>query len=503
MEQEQTDETPLTDESLLSIEELKAATHGTVIGFAENEKNFYFGSVATDSRQVVPGTLFVPLIGEFQDGHKYIPQAIEKGATVIFLTLTVYEENPQYYMNIASENHRVTFIAVHNNLKALQDAARCYVKKFPSLIKIGITGSSGKTTTKEICASIFRQKYNVVTTVGNFNSETGLPLSVFNIRKEHEAGIFELGMNRENEIGEIARVLKPNYAIITNIGHAHIGILGSQENIAKEKKKIFTYINEDGAAVIHEKDSFAQFLAEGVKGKVIYFGADISEEKSGVKFIEDLGIDGTKFSIDGIETVLKIPGRYNYLNALSCIALARELKLSAREIADGISKIKPPESRSNIQTVITKKDSTGNSKKILVLKDCYNANPDSMESALEMCAGLNVKGRKIYILGDMFELGDNSVEAHSKIGAAAVVSNADMLVFIGHDMEYAANAAKLGGKLHVKYFADLNDENLNDLCSKLLNYLKDDDFVFVKASHGMHLEKIIDNIQEEEIKAEN
>lgn len=481
-------------ESLLTIEELKNAVHGKVIGLAENIKHFSFTSVATDSRQVKPGTLFIPLIGEFQDGHKYIPQAIEKGASVVFVTKSVYEENTQMYMAIAGENTSVTIIVVENNLYALQDAARAYVSKFPELVKISITGSSGKTTTKEIMASILRQKYNLISTEGNFNSETGLPLSVFNIRKEHTAGLFEMGMNRENEIGEIARVFKPSNAIITNIGTAHIGILGSREKIAEEKKKIFNYINSEGVAVIPANDDFAEYLADGVKGKVVYFGTDIPESESGVKFIEDMGVYGTKFAVDGIEVVLKIPGKYNYLNALSCIAMAKALGLPAQQIADGINQLKAPEGRSNVKKAVTKKDCNGNQKIITVLEDCYNANPDSMESAIEMCGNLNIAGRKVFILGDMFELGEEAVGAHSRVGAQAVAANPDLLILAGRLMENAGNAAKLSGFKNIWYFEDLEDSNFGKLCFDLLEYLKDGDFIFVKASHGMHLENILKEI---------
>lgn len=481
-------------ETLLTAKELRRAVHGKLVGLAENIKNFSFTSVATDSRNVVEKTLFVPLIGEFQDGHKYIPQAIEKGASVIFVTASVYEEDSRKYMTMVSEKTGLVFVVVENNLTALQDAARAYVKKFPKLVKISVTGSSGKTTTKEIAKSILSQKYNLIATEGNFNSETGLPLSVFNIRPEHEAGLFEMGMNRENEIGEIAKVFKPNFAIITNIGTAHIGKLGSRENIAKEKKKIFSYIRFNGAAIIPQEDDYAKYLSKGVPGKVVYFGKNVPEEKSGVKFIEDLGLGGTKFSVDGKEAVLKIPGSYNYQNALSCIALAKVLGLSTEQIVDGINKIKAPEGRSNIKNIVTKPDSKNVKKNIMVLEDCYNANPDSMESALEMCSTLSVKGRKVYILGDMFELGPDSDSLHSKVGAVASVSGGDLLIFVGREMENAAKSVKLSGKMNIRYYEDSSDEKVEQLSKELLDYLKDDDFVFVKASHGMHLEKIIAKI---------
>ena len=162
--------------SLLAFDELLQSVYGKYVGFARGSRQFSFDSVVTDSRAVKPGSLFVPLIGENQDGHKYIPDALKAGASVVFVTDSVYEKNPKYYLQLASENLDAALVVVQNNMEALQNAARAYVKKFPNLIKIAITGSSGKTTTKEILASVLRQKYNVVATQGNFNSETGLPL---------------------------------------------------------------------------------------------------------------------------------------------------------------------------------------------------------------------------------------------------------------------------------------------------------------------------------------
>ncbi|HAZ95802.1 MAG TPA: UDP-N-acetylmuramoylalanyl-D-glutamate--2,6-diaminopimelate ligase, partial [Treponema sp.] len=293
------------NDSLLSLEEILEAVNGVhVLGNAP----LCIKSVQTDSRLVEENTLFVPLIGEKQDGHSYIPQAIEKGASAVFIRMKNFEDNGNYFVELHEKNPSVIFIAVENTLEALQKAAARYVEKFPHLIKIGVTGSSGKTTTKEILVSILSQKYNVVSNKGNLNSETGLPLSVFNIRTEHECGVFEMGMNRENEIGEIASVLKPRFAIVTNIGTAHIGILGSRENIAKEKSKIFSYFGGFGTGVIPSDDDFSDFLKNEIDGKVVFYGNDTDS----VKYICDLGLKGTKFSIDGIETVLPLPGKYNY-----------------------------------------------------------------------------------------------------------------------------------------------------------------------------------------------
>ena len=484
------------EESLLTFNELLESVYGTYIGFARSEGVFSFTSVTTDSRMVEPGSLFVPLIGERQDGHKYIQDALNAGASVIFVTKSVYENNHKYFMGLASENLDRTFIAVDNNMAALQNAARAYVQKFPKLIKIGITGSSGKTTTKEILAALLRQKYNVVATEGNFNSETGLPLSVFKIRPEHEVGVFEMGMNRENEIGEISRVLAPNYAIVTNIGNAHIGILGSRENIAKEKRKIFNYITESGAAFVPDEDDFANFISEGVKGKVVRFGKKIPESESGVNFISNDGLEGTRFTVDGVEVRLSLPGIYNYTNALACIACAKVLGLDANQIRAGLESVKSLNGRSSAVAINTKTNSKGESKKVMLMYDCYNANPDSMEKAINLCGSLEIKGRMIFVLGDMKELGTKSAEEHSRIGALATLSNPNLIVFIGPEMENGAKAAKLSGFSNVRYFSSAD---VDEVSAFLLDYAKDDDFILLKASHSMNFDLIAKKISAKEI----
>ena len=314
--------------SLLNKNQLLQATGAHLIS-AKNE--CCFTSVQTDSRNVVSGALFVPLRGENQNGHKYIPQALEKGASVVFVDEKEYSENQSIYKELCGKYPAVAFVCVKNNLHALQNAAEAYVAQFSDLIKISITGSSGKTTTKEMLASVLRQhfgKEGVICTEGNLNSETGLPLSVFKIKGTEKVGVFEMGMNRVDEIGEISKILKSKYGIITNIGNAHIGILGSRKNIAIEKRKSFKYIPQDGAAFIPEDDEFADFCTEEVKGKVVKYGASCAAN-FGVEFIKDDGLAGTVFSVDGVVVKLPLSGKYNYQNALGVIALAKELGVSA------------------------------------------------------------------------------------------------------------------------------------------------------------------------------
>lgn len=479
--------------SLLNLNEILSAVNGKFVGNEKNKADFGFSSVATDSRNVSEGSLFVPLIGQNQDGHKYIPSAVEKGASVIFIAENEYNSVPEKYDSLVEKNHSLSFIVVENTLKALQDAATAYVEKFPSLIKVGITGSSGKTTTKEMVVSVLKQKFNVVYTQGNFNSETGLPLSVFNIRAEHEVGVFEMGMNRKDEIAEIAAVLKPKYALITNIGTAHIGILGSRKNIAIEKRKIFKYIPQDGVAFIPAEDDFSEFLGENVRGSIVYYGNSIPEKKSGAKYLSDLGLEGTEFSLDGIKIHLKNPGIYNYRNALGACAIGKTLGLSAEQIKNGLENVDSVNGRMETSRIVLK-----NGANVTLIKDCYNANPDSMLNVLDFCSSLKNVNEKIYVLGDMLELGEKSASEHEKVALKAEESNPKLVILVGNEMKSGFDAVKKNGFKNVKYFGQHDQNSIEQAGKEILLAAKNDDVVLVKASRGIALERIVSVICGEE-----
>ena len=523
----------MNEETLLTKEETLNACSGNLI-FASGE--FYFSSVETDSRNVKQGSFFVPLIGEFQDGHKFIPQAVENGATCVFVAEDVYQKNPEYFLESWKKNQKVNYICVKNTLTALQNIAEKYVSKFPNLIKLAITGSSGKTTSKEMLVGLLSQKYNLIYNQGNFNSETGLPLSVFNIRKNHELGIFEMGMNRQNEIAEISKVLKAQYALITNIGTAHIGILGSRQNIAQEKSNVFNYFplykekNQNAVAFIPEDDDFCDFLGEKAKSlgaKILYYGENSNSDISDVK---DLGINGTSFKIGGIKSQLLIPGKYNFKNMLGAIAVAQELGLSFSQIAKGVSSLKSMFGRSQVLQG-----------KYLVIQDCYNANPDSMEKAVDFFSSVSRESlenqqnqfknlqkietlseksqilmgnshssaenpknqsenqiKKVLVLGDMLELGENSQTEHKKLGEICSKTNADILIFVGTETKTSFETVKSSnfkGKLF--FFEGKSDEIIKEISNCIQKNAKTGSFVLIKASRGLALERITKIIQEE------
>lgn len=474
--------------SLLTLNELCTATFGSVVGNSKEVAGFE--SVAIDSRNVTVNSLFVPLIGEFQNGHAYIPQAIKNGASIIFVAKAEYETNKPLYEELASSN-KVVFVIVENTLKALQAAASCYVAKFPNLIKVGITGSSGKTTTKELVVSVLKEKYKVVYSKGNFNSETGLPLSVFNIKSDDEVGVFEMGMNHKNEILDLAQILQPKYAIVTNIGTAHIGLLGSRENIAAEKRQIFNFIGKDGVAFIPLSDDFSDFLADGVEGRIVHFG--LNTKDSEISSVKDLGIEGTDFSFRETKIHLYLPGTYNFLNATAAVALGKELGLDSNQIKDGIEKLRLLDGRSEILHI-----TTYSGKHLTVLQDCYNANPDSMEKAVSLFN--TIKTQKCLILGDMLELGEESKTAHSGIGklCSEIAKNGNtLLLFIGPEMEYAKETALQTG-FEVNYSSKFDDKSLQFQIQNIEKKIENNSYVLIKASHGIGLERVVKMFQEED-----
>lgn len=476
--------------SLLAKNELINAVSGRGL----SETKCVFTNVTTDSRNVKENSLFVPLVGEFQNGHKYVPQAIEKGATVIFVNNSEIENNPGVYEKLAEKNSDVLIIGVENTLHALQDAAEAYVAKFPDLIKVSITGSCGKTTTKELMVSVAKQHFGedfVVYTKGNFNSETGLPLSVFEIRENHKIGIFEMGMNRVDEIGEISKVLKSKYGIITNIGTAHIGILGSRENIASEKRKSFRYIPEDGAVFVPAEDDFADFCAESVAGKVVKFGKSVSRDVNDIEFIKDRGLIGTEFKYKGVEILLPISGEYNYQNALGVIACAAELGITAEEIKTGLENVASVSGRMEVKNVVLK-----SGVKVTLVNDCYNANFDSMSKAIGLVGQLGDVSQKIAILGDMKELGKESENVHAEIGKILSGIDFTKVYIVGPEMTACKNILLAKNSFSFEYFEDKSVEVFENISSDLLKVTKENAVILLKGSHSMNLDAVIPMITE-------
>ncbi|MDR1252309.1 MAG: UDP-N-acetylmuramoyl-tripeptide--D-alanyl-D-alanine ligase [Treponema sp.] len=465
----------ISDEPLMDFITLSQSLGAGFISFTGGKAGF--SSVSVDSRSVQEGALFVALDGSSSDGHRFVEAAFKAGAAVAMVKSSKLEN--YNLVNIAKSMGR-GLLVVDNTLRGLQDAARVYLEQFPALLKVGITGSSGKTTTKEIAAAIIREEKNTVMNPGNLNSETGLPLSVFEVRPGHEAGIFELGMNRRGEIAELAAVLKPDIALITNIGSAHIGILGSKQAIAEEKKNIFSRFAGNGIALIPEDDEFRDFLARDVRGRVCFYGTKSFDELGEVK---NLGLEGSEIRWGREHIRFGLPGKHNLADALAALAIAREIPVGHGAVKRGLESVRPLFGRGEILRGRT-----------TVIRDCYNANPESFEKAVEFCDSLDWPGRRVYVIGDMLELGDNSGAAHDRAGRLLAVSAADMVFLYGKQTEITAAAMRAASKngtgSAMNSFFHTGD--MGELSRALDAYIQNGDLVLLKGSRGCALEQLSD-----------
>ncbi|MGP1586759.1 MAG: UDP-N-acetylmuramoyl-tripeptide--D-alanyl-D-alanine ligase [Treponemataceae bacterium] len=454
---------------IMSLESILKAVDGKMLSNVDIS-NLEFSGVSIDSRKVEKDFLFFALVGTLQDGHDYIGKAIENGASCVFINESYLNSNRDKINDFLKQN--VIIICVTHTMYALQNLAKAYVLLFPNLIRVGITGSSGKTTTKEIAVKVISQKYKTIYNEGNLNSETGLPLSVFNIRKEHEVGIFEMGMNRQGEILELAKILRPQYAIITNVGTAHIGILKSRLNIAKEKRQIFHFFNEKSVGYIPEDDDFSDFLFES-EGNIKKISFDL------INNIQNLGLKGTLFEFDGKSIKLALCGKYNLKNTLPVIQLAKDLKLTTEQIKNGIESVEPIFGRNQIFE-----------EKITVIQDCYNANPDSMASAIDFADSVKFNGKKIFILADMLELGSEEDKEHEKIAKQVKNSGADAVFFLGKLMSKACKKVDFSKKQNIFAFESTDEKSMEKILEKFMSICNEGDLVFLKGSRGMALERL-------------
>lgn len=452
---------------LFTASEIARAVGGSLSG----ESGAVVDSVAVDSRRCGPSSLFVALPGERVDGHDFVGAALEAGSSCI---LARADRRAMVEAALAASGRKAAAVFAPDVLRALQDLALAYRLRFPRLLRIGITGSSGKTTTKECVASILSRSRSVVMNQGNLNSDIGLPLSIFTIREAHEAGVFEMGMNRKGEMGELARIFDPRLALVTNVGTAHIGILGSRDAIAEEKKSVFSLFGPEHAGFVWEDDEYNAFLKRGVQGEVLDFGP---RSTKGLRVLRNLGLRGWELEWQGLSFAYPLPGKHNLLDAIGAAALAERAGAAPDDVAAGLASMRPLFGRSELLEG-----------RFAVLRDCYNANPDSVQAAIGLCDSLELPGRRAYVLGSMLELGKESEAAHRAMGETAGNSKADALFFFGDEAKVAFDAARLSGFPGLVMF----HTDIAALRAALLAYLAPGDFVLLKASRGMELERLTD-----------
>ncbi|MBQ7954535.1 MAG: UDP-N-acetylmuramoyl-tripeptide--D-alanyl-D-alanine ligase [Lachnospiraceae bacterium] len=443
--------------------------------------------VVLDSRKIEAGGIFLANEGANVDGHKFIGQVFEKGALGVICEKTPQQVAELYGVPAESWG---AYILVQDSLQALKDIAEYYREQL-SIPVIGITGSVGKTSTKEFIAGVLAQKYNVLKTEGNFNNEIGLPLTLLRIRKEHEAAVVEMGISDFGEMHRLSKMAKPDICVITNIGQCHLENLKSREGILKAKTEIFDFMSEDGYVCVNGADDMLATL-DKVKGKkVLRFGVkndgcecfDSLYNVYGDR-VENLGLFGSKAVMhlgkEAVEVTVPLPGVHMVINATAAALVAQILDLSTEQICKGIAAVEAVGGRSNI---IRWEDKT-------VIDDCYNANPVSMKAAIDLLMTANT--RKVAVLGDMFELGENSDEMHAGVGRYGADAGVDLMICVGenskHMYEGVLKSQKEGQEVY--YF-----ETREALLENLKSLLKEGDTVLVKASHGMGFDKVVEYLQ--------
>jgi UDP-N-acetylmuramoyl-tripeptide--D-alanyl-D-alanine ligase len=458
----------------MTLENIAKACGGTYVGDDAQRGSEITGAVI-DSRQVEPGYLYIPIRGERVDGHRFIPDVFEKGA------LAVLSEEPL-------ENPAGPYIQVASSEQALKDIAEFYRSTLSSKI-IGITGSVGKTSTKEMISAVLSQKYNVLKTEGNFNNEIGLPLTILRIRREHEVAVVEMGISEFGEMHRIAKVAKPDICVMTNIGQCHLENLIDRDGVLRAKSEIFDFLKTDGHIVLNGNDDKLITVQEvkGVK-PVFYYVEDGTAKKADLPYeitadaIENKGLRGLNANLHFPEEVCQIhepiPGVHNVYNACAAACVGRIMGLTNEEICQGIAHAKTIAGRTNLITL----------GEVLVIDDCYNANPVSMKASLDVLA--QADGRKIAVLGDMGELGENEREMHYDVGKYAANTGVDILFCCGTLSEELAKGAQRG-HTKVMYFADREK-----LTQTLINFVEAGDTVLVKASHFMEFPKIVKALEE-------
>lgn len=421
--------------------------------------------ITTDSRKAAPGSLFVAIKGERVDAHRFIPAVYEQGALCV-----ICEEAPK--------DPRGAYILVESSLTAVKGIAEFYRQQLDVKV-VGITGSVGKTSTKEIIASVLSEKYKVLKTLGNFNNELGLPLTIFRLREEDEVAVLEMGINHFGEMHRLSKIARPDICVLTNIGQCHLEFLGDRDGVLRAKSEIFDFIAPDGQIVLNGDDDKLATL-EKIKGiSPKFFGIDSNRDIRADE-IEDVGLKGVSCRITAgsqqFTVTVPIPGRHMVLNALAATAVGLSMGLTTEEIRRGIEKLESLTGRFHI---IEAKGKT-------VIDDCYNANPASMKSSLQVLS--TASGRKAAILGDMGELGEKEKELHEEVGTFAGNLNLQLCICVGSLAAHIAGAAKKADpNLEVRCVQSVEEalENLDD-------WIFPGDTILVKASHFMHFERIVD-----------
>ena len=418
-------------------------------------------SIVTDSRQAGEGSLFLALRGEKTDGHKYIPDVLQKGALAVLCEERGAAGEPR--------------IVVPDTLAAMQQIAAYYRNKM-SLPIIGVTGSVGKTTTREMIAHVLKGKYKVFETIGNQNSQVGVPLTLDHLTSEDEIGVLEMGMSEKGQITTLGNIIHPNVGVVTNVGVSHIEMMGSRDNICIEKLDIQNGLPEDGVLFLNGDNDMIRKHIDYVKKPYEFYGFADDCTYRAEKIREKGGQTLFEFHYgDMKETItLNVLGKHNVSNALAAIAIGLRYDVPMDAIKAQLSTFSGQR-----QNIIHVND-------YILIDDAYNASPDSMKASLSILSEFKTRGRKIAVLSDMLELGPDSPEYHKEVGRFIATTKVTDLFITGElSRHYIEEAWKKNPSLHTRAFS-----SNGELIAFLETYLKKNDVVLIKGSNGMNLKEV-------------
>ncbi len=430
-------------------------------------------AVSTDTRTIDAGAIFIALKGENSDGHNFVSIAAEKGALCC-----VVDKTAQIPQNIP-------VILVEDTSQALLNLAGAYRREMRIPV-IAVTGSVGKTSTRGMIAEVMSQKYKTLSTEGNFNNEIGVPKTLFRLTKEHEIAVIEMGMNHFGELSRITAAALPDTAVITNIGEAHIENLGSREGILSAKLEVLEGLTYDGTVILNGDNDMLWSVNGSLDFETIYFGIDNTKSDIIAKDVK-LYAEGSEFTVEAegnsYTVIIGVAGRHHIYNALAAILVGMKYNVPFRSIVEGIREFMPVGMR---QAAVEVGGYT-------LIKDCYNANPTSMKSGLEVLSLKETNGRRVAILGDMMELGVIAEKAHFETGKLIPRYNVDCLITVGERAKLIADGAKAAGMDSGCIYSFENNDGLK---KHIYDILKNDDVILLKASRSMKLEEIADFIEE-------
>lgn len=451
----------------MTLDAMAKACRGQLCG-ANTMQFLNARGIVIDSRMVQDDYVFVAIKGERTDGHRYIEQVFADGA------LAVVTEQP---LTISKP-----YILVDSTRQALKDLAAFYLSRLDVKV-VGISGSVGKTSTKEMIASVLSRKYQVHKTKGNFNNEIGLPLTIFKLEETHQAAVLEMGISDFGEMHRLAAVAQPDIAVLTNIGMSHLKTLGSRDGILKAKTEMFDHLRDDACVILNGDDDLLCTLTQ-VNGKPpVFYGIGASRHKQAyASDIENLGLRGIRLTIhladEAIRVRIPIPGEHNVYNALAAAAVGRQLGLTNEEIKDGIENARTIDGRTNLIET----------RNMTVIDDCYNANPLSMKASIDVLA--TALGRTIAVLGDMGDLGQDERSLHYEVGRHLAEKGIDILFCAGTLSHETARAVREHNPGCTVYEYEKRD----DMVKELLPFLQEGDSVLVKASHFMEYADVVEAI---------